>query len=72
MSVKIIQTTSELVFKREYVPPKSAEGTVVRISSGAHEALRLWSLKTGLSVSKLASEFIQFAAERSRLEGSDE
>lgn len=72
MSVKITQTDRELVFRREYTPSKSTDGTVVRVSSCAYEALRLWSVKTGLSVAKLASEFILFAAERSRLEAGCE
>ena len=68
MSVKITSTNNELVFKKEHIRENSTDGTVVRVSSAAHEALRLWSLKTGLSVTKIASEFILFAAERSRME----
>lgn len=67
MAVKITQTDCEIIFKREYCPVRNADSSVVRISGEAHDALMIWSNKTGLSVSKLASEFILFAAERSRI-----
>lgn len=72
MSIRISQTDSELVFNCKQRISKSADGAVIRVNSNAHEALLLWSAKTGLSVARIASEFILFAAERSRLEGTNE
>lgn len=72
MPVKITSTNTEIIFRREPAQICCTDGAVVRVSSSAHEALKLWSNKTGLPVAKLASEFILFAAERSRLEFSDE
>lgn len=69
MSVKMNKTDSEIIFEREDLKSSSkADGTVVRISSEAHAMLSLWQARTGFSVTRLASEFIIFAAERSRME----